>query len=112
MRFIAVSLVAFGVSLLLLTLFVESAGMAKVPAQATRGGRLDAPQLPRQQALDLPLEGLSFATGRASTASRTAAGYGQLGTYTLTSPLSEDPVQEMVIYGVSFDMVGKQPIVL
>jgi putative flippase GtrA len=33
-RFIAVSLVAFGVNLLLLTLFVESAGMAKVPAQA------------------------------------------------------------------------------
>jgi putative flippase GtrA len=30
----AVSLLAFGVNLLLLTLFVESAGMAKVPAQA------------------------------------------------------------------------------
>jgi putative flippase GtrA len=29
-----VSLVAFGVSLLLLTLFVEAAGIAKVPAQA------------------------------------------------------------------------------
>ncbi|MHB8234363.1 MAG: GtrA family protein [Solirubrobacteraceae bacterium] len=34
MRFIVVSLAAFGVSLLLLTLFVESAGLAKVPAQA------------------------------------------------------------------------------
>ncbi|HWX97080.1 MAG TPA: GtrA family protein [Solirubrobacteraceae bacterium] len=34
MRFLAVSLVAFGVSLLLLTLFVEAAGIAKVPAQA------------------------------------------------------------------------------
>lgn len=34
MRFLVVSLVAFGVSLLLLTLFVESAGIAKVPAQA------------------------------------------------------------------------------
>ncbi|HWX51690.1 MAG TPA: GtrA family protein [Solirubrobacteraceae bacterium] len=34
MRFLAVSLVAFGVSLLLLTLFVEVAGIAKVPAQA------------------------------------------------------------------------------
>jgi putative flippase GtrA len=33
-RFIVVSLVAFGVNLLLLTLFVESAGVAKVPAQA------------------------------------------------------------------------------
>jgi putative flippase GtrA len=33
-RFIAVSLVAFGVSLLLLTLLVEAAGLAKVPAQA------------------------------------------------------------------------------
>jgi putative flippase GtrA len=33
-RFLAVSLVAFGVSLLLLTLFVEVAGIAKVPAQA------------------------------------------------------------------------------
>jgi len=34
MRFIVVSLAAFGVSLLLLTLFVEVAGVAKVPAQA------------------------------------------------------------------------------
>ena len=34
MRFLVVSLVAFGVSLLLLTLFVEAAGIAKVPAQA------------------------------------------------------------------------------
>ena len=34
MRFLVVSLAAFGVSLLLLTLFVESAGIAKVPAQA------------------------------------------------------------------------------
>jgi putative flippase GtrA len=34
MRFIVVSLAAFGVSLLLLTLLVESAGLAKVPAQA------------------------------------------------------------------------------
>jgi len=33
-RFVVVSLVAFGVSLLLLTLLVESGGMAKVPAQA------------------------------------------------------------------------------
>src|ERR1700730_7810602 len=34
MRFLVVSLVAFGVSLLLLTVFVEAAGTAKVPAQA------------------------------------------------------------------------------
>jgi putative flippase GtrA len=34
MRFLVVSLVAFGVSLLLLTIFVETAGIAKVPAQA------------------------------------------------------------------------------
>jgi putative flippase GtrA len=33
-RFVVVSLVAFGFSLLLLTLLVESAGIAKVPAQA------------------------------------------------------------------------------
>jgi putative flippase GtrA len=33
-RFIVVSLAAFVVNLLLLTLFVESAGLAKVPAQA------------------------------------------------------------------------------
>jgi dolichol-phosphate mannosyltransferase len=33
-RFVAVSLVAFGFSLLLLMLFVEGAGLAKVPAQA------------------------------------------------------------------------------
>jgi putative flippase GtrA len=34
MRFVLVSLVAFGVSLLLLTVFVEAAGMPKVAAQA------------------------------------------------------------------------------
>lgn len=34
MRFVVVSLVAFGCSLLLLTLLVEGAGLAKVPAQA------------------------------------------------------------------------------
>jgi putative flippase GtrA len=34
MRFVLVSLVAFGVSLVLLTLFVESAGLPKVAAQA------------------------------------------------------------------------------
>ena len=34
MRFIVVSLAAFGVSLLLLTVFVESVGLPKVPAQA------------------------------------------------------------------------------
>jgi putative flippase GtrA len=34
MRFVAVSVVAFGFSLLLLTLFVEVGGVAKVPAQA------------------------------------------------------------------------------
>jgi dolichol-phosphate mannosyltransferase len=34
MRFLAVSLIAFGVSLLLLTLLVEGLGVAKVPAQA------------------------------------------------------------------------------
>ena len=33
-RFVVVSALAFGVSLLLLTFFVESAGIAKVPAQA------------------------------------------------------------------------------
>jgi putative flippase GtrA len=33
-RFLVVSLAAFGVSLLLLTLFVEAAGIAKIPAQA------------------------------------------------------------------------------
>jgi uncharacterized protein len=35
-----------------------------------------------------------------------------VGTYTLDLPLWRNVVQEMVIYGVSFDMVGKQPIVL
>ncbi len=34
MRFLVVSVLAFGVSLLLLTLLVEGAGVAKVPAQA------------------------------------------------------------------------------
>jgi putative flippase GtrA len=34
MRFVAVSLMAFAFSLLLLTVFVEDAGIAKVPAQA------------------------------------------------------------------------------
>ncbi len=32
--------------------------------------------------------------------------------YTCAIPIEERLVQEMVIYGVSFDMVGKQPIVL
>jgi hypothetical protein len=46
-----------------------------------------------------------------------ACGYAGGGTYTFWSFPLEDPpwrivVQEMVIYGVSFDMVGKQPIVL
>ena len=35
-----------------------------------------------------------------------------MGTYTLDFPRWRNVVQEMVIYGVSFDMVGKQPIVL
>jgi bifunctional DNase/RNase len=35
-----------------------------------------------------------------------------VGTYTLDFPFWRNVVQEMVIYGVSFDMVGKQPIVL
>jgi hypothetical protein len=35
-----------------------------------------------------------------------------VGTYTLDLPFWRNVVQEMVIYGVSFDMVGKQPIVL
>jgi putative flippase GtrA len=34
MRFVVVSAIAFGFSLLLLTFFVEAAGVAKVPAQA------------------------------------------------------------------------------
>jgi dolichol-phosphate mannosyltransferase len=34
LRFLVVSVVAFGVSLLLLTVLVEDAGMAKIPAQA------------------------------------------------------------------------------
>jgi putative flippase GtrA len=37
-RFLAVSVVAFVVSLLLLTLFVEDAGIAKIPAQALAVG--------------------------------------------------------------------------
>jgi len=37
-RFVVVSLVAFGVSLLLLTVLVESGGLAKVPAQALAVG--------------------------------------------------------------------------
>ena len=40
MRFFVVSLVALGFSLLLLTLFVESAGIAKVPAAGARRGGL------------------------------------------------------------------------
>ncbi len=37
-RFLIVSLVAFGVSLIILTLLVESAGLSKVPAQALAVG--------------------------------------------------------------------------
>ena len=45
----------------MLTLLVEGAGLAKVPAQALAVGLLDAAELPRQQALELPLAGLSDA---------------------------------------------------
>src|SRR5580698_6291165 len=42
---------------------------------------------------------------------------GRMGRFALRAgplgrPILSGPVQEMVIYGVSFDMVGKQPIVL
>ena len=106
------SLVAEVLSLLLLTLFVESAGLAKVPAQALAVGVLDAGQLPRQQALELqagepPLGHFGPPPGPSQ-----ALGARGVDTYTLTSPSRRIFVQEMVIYGVSFDMVGKQPIVL
>src|SRR3982074_2846625 len=80
MRFLVVSLVAFGVSLLLLTLFVEAAGIGKGPAQALAVATSMPPNL--------------------------------LGTTPSRSPARRSFVQEMVIYGVGFDMVGKQPIVL
>ena len=49
-----VSLVAEVFSLLLLTLLVEAGGLAKVPAQALAVAAVDAAELPRQQALELP----------------------------------------------------------
>ena len=58
-RFLLVSLVAEAFSLLLLTLLVEGAGLSKVPAQALAVGGVDAAELPRQQALELPRQALS-----------------------------------------------------
>ena len=101
-------------SLLLLTLFVEVAGIAKVPAQALAvaasmplnflGNKLwsfrgEPRRCSRRTAL----------TGRA----RSSCWPAPSGVPILWLPPSRRIfVQEMVIYGVSFDMVGKQPIVL
>ena len=113
-RFLLVSLAAEAFSLLLLTLFVEVVGIAKVPAQALAVAWLDAAEFPRQQAMELsrreaeghgpPDAAMTAASGHC----RRSSGY----LYSGLSPSRRTFVQEMVIYGVSFDMVGKQPIVL
>ena len=83
--------------------------------EATRNATLNncghATQLAKQ-ALELSLRGGRPGRARALKAGRTVGGHGA-GTYTLAFPPRRTcGVQEMVIYGVSFDMVGKQPIVL
>src|SRR5262249_32698820 len=59
----------------------------------------------------------SFDTGRSYAAPPTATAFGgrwarEVRSYTSCGPPEEPSVQRMTIYGVSFDMVGKQPIVL
>ena len=112
-RFLAVSLLAEVLSLLLLTA-VRGGGRGRQGGRpGARSRVLDACELPRKQALELPAvepplappKGRREGPGGSSEPSC-------LDTYTLTSPSRRILVQEMVIYGVSFDMVGKQPIVL
>ena len=112
-RFLLVSLVAEVLSLLLLTAVRGVRRRRQGARPGARGGVLDAAQLPRQQALELPARRAPARAFRAAAgaAPRRSERHG-LGTYTLTSPSRRIFVQEMVIYGVSFDMVGKQPIVL
>ena len=77
-----------------------------------RRGVLDAGQLPRQQALELQAGEPPLGPSGPPPGPSQALGARGADTYTLTSPSRRIFVQEMVIYGVSFDMVGKQPIVL
>ncbi len=107
-RFFVVSLVAFAFGLVLLTLLVEVGGCRKGSRTGGCGARLHPAELPRQQALELQDARLRRPSLPAPAAREQALD----GTYTLDLPFWRNVVQEMVIYGVSFDMVGKQPIVL
>ena len=61
-RFLFVSLAAEVFSLLLLTLFVEVRRYRQGPRPGARGGRLDAAELPGQQAMELSGAGLRVGT--------------------------------------------------
>ncbi len=113
MRFLLVALVTEAISLALLTVLVEAGGLHEGPGPGDRGRRGDAAQLPRQQALELQgprPDGRPRAPARAAPAA--ARGPDDPDLYSDLGPFRRILVQEMVIYGVSFDMVGKQPIVL
>jgi len=102
-----VSLIAEVFSLLVLTLLVENAGFVEGPRPGASLG------------LSMPLNFLgnklwSFRhelSGPAGSSPPLRCGPGGRPSANLYSefPHPEDLVQEMVIYGVSFDMVGKQP---
>ena len=106
LRFFVVSLAAEGFSLLLLTVLVEGGGLAKLPAQALA------------VAASMPLNFLgnklwSFRRARRGRRAAHGPSSARSGGYLYSGyPLRRILLQEMVIYGVSFDMVGKQPIVL
>ncbi len=111
LRFLLVSVVAFGFSLVLLTLLVEDAGLAKVPAQAIAVAA-STPLTSSETSSGASARGPDFRGGQGPADLRPAR-VGARPRYLYSDfPSRRILVQEMVIYGVSFDMVGKQPIVL
>ena len=112
-RFVVVSLVALGFSLLILVLLVEAVGARqgarrrpwpwRLRCRSTSSATSCGAFGPRPRVSPVP----NAERGRLS---RSAGLGGYL--YSGLSPSRRICVQEMVIYGVSFDMVGKQPIVL
>ncbi len=87
---------------------VEVGGLAKLPAEAIAVAASTPLNFLGNKLWSFRMRHYgSAATGRSAGREVLVA-----GTYTLDFPPWRNVVQEMVIYGVSFDMVGKQPIVL
>ena len=85
-RFLLVSLVAVGFSLLLLTVFVEGGRHRQGAGAGARGGGVDAAELPRQQAVELSGARLRIHAGPGSAGSSRTIGRRSAGTYTLAFP--------------------------